>query len=98
MRSAHNVSDRCYPDEKIILHPFLKKFCSMSDLKSLRFKFCNEIEDTYRRLCDELAEMQLPDGETARLAQGLMRSRAESIKCLLSTEEMNEYLSLADEE
>jgi hypothetical protein len=65
----------------------------MGDSKTLRFKFCNEIEATYRRLCDELAEMELPDGETARLAQGLMRSRAESIKVLLSAEEMNEYLS-----
>jgi hypothetical protein len=45
----------------------------MGDSKTLRFKFCNEIEATYRRLCDELAEMELPDGETARLAQGLMR-------------------------
>lgn len=98
MRFVRNVSDRCCRDEQIILNPFLKIFCSMSDLKSLRFKFCNEIEDTYRRLCDELAEMELPDGETARLAQGLMRSRAESIKCLLSDEEMSEYLSLADED
>jgi hypothetical protein len=70
----------------------------MSDSKTLRFKFCTEIEATYRRLCDELTEMGLPDGETARLAQGLMRSRVESIKVLLSTEEMNEYLSLQDQD
>ena len=59
--------------------------------KALRFKFYNELEDKFRRICDEVAESELKEGDIARLAQLVVRSRHACLKILVSSEEMDDY-------
>ena len=59
--------------------------------KSLRFKFYNELEEAFRRICDEVAESEMKEGDIARLAQLVMRSRHACLKLLVSSDEMDEY-------
>ena len=59
--------------------------------KELRFKFYNELEESFRRICDEVAESELKEGDIARLAQLVVRSRHACLKLLVSSEEMDEY-------
>lgn len=66
----------------------------MADTKSLRFRFHHELEDTYRRFFDEITDAGLSDGEMARLAQTILRSRHEGLKLLVSAEELEEYQSI----
>ena len=59
--------------------------------KELRFKFYNELEESFRRICDEVASSEMKDGDVARLAQLVMRSRHACLKLLVPSEEMDEY-------
>ena len=59
--------------------------------KSLRFKFYNELEEKFRHICDEVAESEMKEGEIARLAQLVVRSRHACLKILVPSEEMDEY-------
>ena len=59
--------------------------------KALRFKFYNELEEKFRHICDEVADSQLKDGDIARLAQLVVRSRHACLKILVTSDEMDEY-------
>ena len=64
---------------------------SKAKAKELRFKFYNELEESFRRICDEVAESEMKDGDIARLAQLVVRSRHACLKLLVTSEEMDEY-------
>lgn len=59
--------------------------------KALRFKFYNELEEAFRRICDEVAESEMKEGDIARLAQLVLRSRHACLKILVPSEEMDDY-------
>ncbi|NJN23470.1 MAG: hypothetical protein HC810_02505 [Acaryochloridaceae cyanobacterium RL_2_7] len=59
--------------------------------KALRFKFYNELEESFRRICDEVASSEMKEGDIARLAQLVVRSRHACLKLLVPSEEMDEY-------
>lgn len=75
---------------------------SMTDAKALtqqlRFKFYHQLQDLYHRYFDDLAASDLPDGEAAKLAQTLLLSRQESLKYLVSVEEMEAYSAIYPED
>ena len=62
-----------------------------SQSQDLRFKFYHQLEETYHRFLDELAQAELTDGETGRIAQTVMLSRQEGLKHLVAEEEMDDY-------
>ena len=66
--------------------------------KALRFKFYNELEESFRQICDEVAGSEMKEGDIARLAQLVMRSRHACLKILVPSEEMDEYYEKYPEE
>jgi hercynine metabolism small protein len=70
---------------------------STDQSKALRFQFHQRLEAVYREICDEVAAANLPDGEIARLAQLVLRSRHEGLRLLVKAEEMDEYYALYPE-
>ena len=62
-----------------------------SQSQDLRFKFYHQLEETYHQFLDELAQAELTDGETGRIAQTVMLSRQEGLKHLVAEEEMDDY-------
>ena len=67
------------------------KVMTKSKSQDLRFKFYHQLEEIYHQFLDELAEAELGDGETGKIAQTVMRSRQEGLKQLLSEREMDAY-------
>ena len=59
--------------------------------KALRFRFYHELEEKFREICDEVADSEMKEGDIARLAQLVMRSRHAALKILVPSEEMDEY-------
>ena len=66
--------------------------------KALRFKFYNELEESFRHICDEVAESDMKEGDIARLAQLVVRSGHACLKILVPAEEMDEYYEKYPEE
>lgn len=62
-----------------------------SQSQDLRFKFYHQLDQTYHQFLDELAEAELTDMETGRIAQTVMLSRQEALKHLVSQSEMDAY-------
>ncbi len=65
--------------------------------KALRFRFYHELEEKFREICDEVADSEMKEGDIARLAQLVMRSRHAALKILVPSEEMDEYYELYPE-
>ncbi|MCM1985404.1 hypothetical protein [Lyngbya confervoides] len=61
--------------------------------KQLRFRFYHELEAAFRRICDEVADSDLKEGDIARLAQRIMQARHASLKILVDSDEMDEYFA-----
>lgn len=59
--------------------------------QNLRFKFYHQLETLYHQCLNELAEAELTDIETGKLAQIVMLSRQEALKHLVEEGEMDEY-------
>ena len=59
--------------------------------QDIRFKLYHQLDETYHRLLDNLAQTELTDGEIGKIAQMLMRSRTEALKPLISDKEMGAY-------
>ena len=62
--------------------------------KEVRFKFYHQLDETYNKLLDELAETKLTDGEIGKIAQILILSRQEALKRLVSETEMTAYYKI----
>ena len=59
--------------------------------QEVRFKLHHELNLTYHKLLDDLAQTELTDGQIGKIAQMLMRSRQEALKQLVSESEMAAY-------
>ncbi len=70
------------------------KLMTKSKSQDLRFKFYHQLEEIYHQFLDELAEAELADSETGKIAQTVMLSRQEGLKHLVSDEEMNAYYKI----
>ena len=67
------------------------KLMTKSISQDLRFKFHHQLDEIYHKFLDELAQVELPDHETGKIAQTIMRSRLEGLKQLVSESEMETY-------
>ncbi|MEM7758374.1 MAG: hypothetical protein AAF298_09655 [Cyanobacteria bacterium P01_A01_bin.40] len=59
--------------------------------QDIRFKLYHQLDKTYHQLLDDLAQVELTDGEIGKIAQMLMHSRQEALKSIVSEKEMNAY-------
>lgn len=66
--------------------------------KHLRFRFHHELELFYQGLADELVRANLPERQTAKILQHLLRSRHDSLKYWVSAEETHEFTEIYPEE
>ena len=64
---------------------------SKSTSQDLRFKFYHQLDEIYHQFLDELAQAELSDLATGKVAQIVMRSRLEGLKQLVSESEMETY-------
>ena len=62
--------------------------------QDIRFKLHHQLDETYHRLLDDLAQAELTSGEIGKIAQMLMRSRQEALKQLVSESEMEAYYQI----
>ncbi len=62
-----------------------------SQSQDLRFRFYHQLDRIYHQFLDELAEAELTDMETGKIAQTVMLSRQEALKHLVPESEMNAY-------
>ena len=67
------------------------KVMTKSKSQDLRFKFYHQLEAIYHQFLDELAEAELSDSETGKIAQTVMLSRQEGLKHLVRQQEMDAY-------
>ena len=67
------------------------KLMTKSKSQDLRFKLYHQLEEIYHQFFDELAEAELGDGETGKIAQTVMLSRQEGLKHLVRQQEMDAY-------
>ena len=67
------------------------KLMIKSKSQDLRFKLYHQLEEIYHQFLDELAEVELGDGEIGKIAQTIMLSRQEGLKRLVSEAEMDAY-------
>jgi hercynine metabolism small protein len=77
---------------------FVGKFTSMRDTSDIRFHLHHELDEFYHQLFDNLANMELKDGDAARVTQLLLNSRLDALKHLVSEEEMTTYLAAYPED
>lgn len=59
--------------------------------QEVRFQLHHQLDLTFHQLLDDLAQTELTDGQIGKIAQMLMRSRQEALKCLVSESEMADY-------
>ena len=67
------------------------KIMTKSKPQEVRFQLHHQLDQTYRQLLDDLAQTQLTNNEIGKIAQMLMLSRQEALKCLISESEMSAY-------
>ena len=65
-----------------------------STSQNLRFKFYHQLDEVYHQFLDELAEAELTDIETGKLAQAVMLSRQEGLKHMVEESEMDAYYKI----
>lgn len=70
----------------------------MRDTSEVRFRLHHELDGFYHRLFDQLADMDIKDGDAARITQLLLNSRLDALKHLVAEEEMDRYLDVYPED
>lgn len=58
--------------------------------KNLRYQFYHDLDQLYHRFFDEIAQAEIRDGDAASLTQNILKARQESLKYLLTEEELAE--------
>ena len=59
--------------------------------KNLRYEFYHELDQLYHCFFDKIATSDIRDGDAANLTQNILKARQESLKYLVSDEEMDKY-------
>lgn len=63
----------------------------MDTTQSLRFQFYQQLEDMFRRFCDQIALADLPPPDQTAIIQAILRARQASLSELVSGEELDYY-------
>jgi coproporphyrinogen III oxidase len=59
--------------------------------KNLRYKFYHDLDQLYHGFFDEIAQADIREGDAASLTQNILKARQDSLKYLLTEEELLEY-------
>ncbi|BAW95818.1 hypothetical protein NIES970_07320 [[Synechococcus] sp. NIES-970] len=63
----------------------------MRDTSEIRFRLHHELNQCYQKLFDDLATMDIKEGDAATVAQRLLNSRLDALKHLVDDTERSAY-------